>query len=110
MNHTTTTTTPAPLHEQVSRAEQARTLLEHPLLVQAFQSMKDEVIEQWQKAPAHDVAGREKLWLTLKLLDKLQGSLRQTVETGKVARKSLLQRAADEALLLARRPGARPWP
>lgn len=104
------TTAPAPLHEQVTRADEARTLLEHPLLAQAFQSMKDEVIEQWQKAPAHDVAGREKLWLTLKLLDKLQGTLRQTVETGKVARKSLLQRAADEALLLARRTGARRSP
>ena len=94
--------------EQVARAKEARSLLENPLLAEAFQSIKDEVIEQWQKAPAHDVAGREKLWLTLKLLDKLQGTLRQTVETGKVAQATLLQRAATAARDVARRTGLRP--
>lgn len=93
--------------EQVARAKDARTLLESPLLAQAFQSIKDEVIEQWQKAPAHDAAGREKLWLTLKLLDKLQGTLRHTVETGKVAQATLLQRAAATARELTQRTGVR---
>lgn len=94
--------------EQISRATEARNLLENPLLAEAFQTIKDEVIEQWQKAPAHDVAGREKLWLTLKLLDKLQGTLRQTVEQGKVAQATLLQRAAQAARELARKTGAMP--
>jgi len=93
--------------EQVARAKEARTLLENPLLAEAFQSIKNEVIEQWQKAPAHDVTGREKLWLTLKLLDKLQGTLRQTVETGKVAQATILQRAAAAARELAQRTGVR---
>ena len=93
--------------EQLARAANARSLLENPLLAEAFQTIKDEVIEQWQKAPAHDVQGREKLWLTLKLLDKLQGTLRQTVEQGKVAQQTLLQRAKTAARDLAQRTGVR---
>lgn len=82
---------------EVRRGEEARQLLEHPLLVEAFESIEKEVTEQWQNSPARDVEGREKLWLTLKLLHRLKGQLTQVVETGKVAEATLAQRAWEAA-------------
>lgn len=86
--------------EAARRGEEARQLLEHPLLAEAFQTIRDEVTEQWQSSPARDVEGREKLWLTLRLLNRLEGQLQSVVETGKVARATLLQRAKQAATSL----------
>lgn len=83
--------------EAARRGEEARQLLEHPLLAEAFQTIRNEVTEQWQSSPARDVEGREKLWLTLRLLNRLEGQLQSVVETGKVARATLLQRAKQAA-------------
>lgn len=83
--------------EAARRGEEARQLLEHPLLAEAFQTIRNEVTEQWQSSPARDVEGREKLWLTLRLLNRLEGQLQSAVETGKVARATLLQRAKQAA-------------
>lgn len=86
--------------EAARRGEEARQLLEHPLLAEAFQTIRNEVTEQWQSSPARDVEGREKLWLTLRLLNRLEGQLQSVVETGKVARATLLQRAKQAATSL----------
>lgn len=86
--------------EAARRGEEARQLLEHPLLAEAFQTIRNEVIEKWQSSPARDVEGREKLWLTLRLLNRLEGQLQSVVETGKVARATLLQRAKQAATSL----------
>lgn len=89
--------------EAARRGEEARQLLEHPLLAEAFQTIRNEVTEQWQSSPARDVEGREKLWLTLRLLNRLEGQLQSVVETGKVARATLLQRAKQAATSLMSR-------
>lgn len=83
--------------EAARRGDEARQLLEHPLLAEAFQTIRNEVTEQWQSSPARDVEGREKLWLTLRLLNRLEGQLQSVVETGKVARATLLQRVKQSA-------------
>lgn len=93
--------------EQLARAADARSLLESPLLAEIFQSMKTEVIEKWQNSPAQDEKGREKLWLTQKLISQVQGTLYLMVEQGKVAQQTLLQRAAAAARDLAQRTGVR---
>lgn len=83
--------------EAARRGEEARQLLEHPLLAEAFQTIRNEVIEKWQSSPARDVEGREELWKTLRTVNKLEGQLQSVVETGKVARATLLQRAKQAA-------------
>lgn len=89
--------------EQARRGEEARQLLEHPLLVEAFQTIEQEVTQAWQTSPARDVDGRENLWLQLKLLRKLQGQLELVMETGKSAKATLAQRAAEAALETGRK-------
>lgn len=86
--------------EAARRGEEARQLLEHPLLAEAFHTIREEVTKQWENSPVRDVEGREKLWLTLRLLSRLEGQLQLMVETGKVARASLLQRVKQAATSL----------
>lgn len=92
-----------PEHE-VQRADRARQLLEDELLVEAFQTIEQELTNAWQSSPARDIEGRESLWLQLKLLRLVRSKLETVVETGKVAQASLLQRAR-EAAAQAFRPG-----
>lgn len=87
----------------VQRAEEAKQLLANPLFAEAFAAIREEVIEQWTNSKATEEAGREKLWLTLKLLDRLQSQITQVVHTGKVAQASLLQRAKEAALKTGQR-------
>jgi len=93
--------------EQLARAADARSLLENPLLAEIFQTMKDEVTKQWQESKAPDDKGREKLWLTQKVISQVEGTLFLMVEQGKVAQATLAQRAKAAALELARRTGVR---
>jgi hypothetical protein len=77
---------------EIARGERAQQVLREPLLQEAFTEIERELIEQWQNSPVRDVEGREKLYLTLRCLQKLQGHLVSVVETGKVAQATLAQR------------------
>lgn len=88
---------------EARRGEEARQLLEHPLLIEAFEVIEKEVTEQWQTSPARDVEGREKLWLSLKLLQRVRKQLEHVIETGQVAKATLAQQAVEEALRIGRK-------
>ncbi len=80
------------LELQAQRGEQAAKLLEHPLLVEAFDLIEQDIQSKWTNSPARDVDGRESLWTQLRLLHRLRAEIQQVAETGKVARATLLQR------------------
>lgn len=67
------------------RGRQATELLEHPLMKEAFSTIRQEFTQAWQSSPARDQEGRERLWHLLKLTDRLEGFLTETVTTGKMA-------------------------
>ena len=79
--------------EEFQRAEEAARLLAHPLLAEAFEVIEKEVIERWTQSPSADQAGREKLWLSLKLLHRVKLHLETMVQSGKLAEATLKQRA-----------------
>lgn len=83
------------LEEQARRGEQAAKLMEHPLLVEAFDLIEQDIRDKWADSPARDVEGREHLWTQLRLLRRLKGQIQFVAESGKVAKQSLLQRAAQ---------------
>lgn len=80
------------LEREISRGNQAQELLEHPLMVEALQTMRSRITEQWESSPARDKEGRESLWTMLKLLGNLEGHLKEVLETGKLARLQLEQK------------------
>lgn len=80
---------------EIVRGERAAQLLQEPLLVEAFETLQKELTDQWQKSPVRDVEGREKLYLSLLCLQRVQGQLATVLETGKVAKATLAQRAGQ---------------
>lgn len=76
----------------ILRGRDALALMQHPLLVEAFEAVESEVMTQWKNSPARDEAGREKLWLSLKLLHRVRSQLENVVQTGQVAEATLAQR------------------
>ncbi len=86
-------------HQDLSRAAQARELLEHPLLVEALEAFEKEVIAEWKKSPARDQEGRERLFLMLKASDKFRSCLESMVTTGKLigVRSSAIDRIKEAA-------------
>jgi len=86
------------LDDEIRRGDQADLLLQNPLLVEAFQSIEQELTESWIQSPQRDVEGREKIHLSMCLLRKLRAQIQEVAETGKIARhQSILQQAKDKA-------------
>jgi hypothetical protein len=77
------------LEQRVYDGDQARLVLENEAFSQAFEDIKQELIEQWTNSPARDDTGREKLYQLLKLAQKLEATLRTSLETGQLARAEL---------------------
>jgi hypothetical protein len=77
------------LNQRIYAADQAKLVLENEAFQQAFEDIKQELTEQWKTSPARDQDGREKLWLMIKLLDKLHLCLQSSLDSGKLAAKEL---------------------
>jgi hypothetical protein len=70
--------------QEVRRGEQARRLLEDPLLNEAFDTVETSLRDGWAATQPDQVAERERLWLMLKLLGRLKGHLSEVIETGRL--------------------------
>lgn len=81
------------LEDQMSRGDEAARLLENPVLTEAFTALEQEYTNLWKQTKASDEAAREKLWLSIRQLQMVQAHLHSAIQTGKVARATLAQRA-----------------
>ena len=75
--------------QRAYNGDRAREVLENEAYQQVFTDYRTEITEQWTKSPARDAEGREKLWLILSMLNKLEAMLKTTLDTGKLARLDL---------------------
>lgn len=71
------------------RGERAQAILEDALFVEAHAAIRDRLIAEWEAAPARDAEGRERLWMMVKLLERVRGHMQEVMTTGKLAAKSL---------------------
>jgi hypothetical protein len=83
--------TESQLYAEIHRAEQARELLEHPLMQEAFNNIETTIIERWTTLATTDMAirdteGREKLWQMMQAVQGFRAQLRSVLETGQMAR------------------------
>lgn len=82
-------------------ANRAREVLENEAYTEALTLIKTEIETQWRTSPARDTDGRERLWVMLSLLTKLQATLETTMQSGKLAaadikhKQTMAQRAND---------------
>ena len=73
------------LEDEQRRGRAADQLLENPLLIEAFATIEKELQDAWTESKAKDEAGREKLWLMLKLLGRVKAHVQQVSLTGQMA-------------------------
>jgi len=73
------------LEQESRRGEQARRLLEDPLLQEAFASVDRALREAWAATQDDATAERERLWLMLKLLGRVRIHVVDVLQTGKLA-------------------------
>lgn len=76
---------------EISRGQQAGAVLDNPIYREAIDGLRDQLRGEWEASPARDTEGREKLWLAVNLLTKLEAHLAQTMQTGQMARMQLDQ-------------------
>jgi hypothetical protein len=77
------------LDDEMRRGRDAERLLEEPLYVEAKAAIRKELIAEWEAAPARDTEGRERIWLMLKMLAKIEANIASHITTGKLASKQL---------------------
>jgi hypothetical protein len=73
------------LEEELRRAQQAKELLEHPLLIEVFDVLRRQVLDTWKNSAVRDAEGRERLFMAIRMVEQVEGLLREYVTTGKFA-------------------------
>ena len=68
------------------RELRAKNLLENELLTEAFETLRIELLGQWEQSGSHNIDQRESIWLAVRLLEKIRGHIKSIVETGHMAK------------------------
>ena len=68
------------------REEHAKRLLNDELLQEAFDTLREELMNRWSHSGSTDLEARESVWLAIRLLEKIDGHLKSIVETGHMAK------------------------
>jgi hypothetical protein len=68
------------------RGRRARSLIEDPLLNEAFDTLKEDLMNRWNHSGSTDLEARESIWLAMRLLDRIHGHINSIVETGHMAK------------------------
>jgi hypothetical protein len=90
--------------QELQRAEQARQVMETPLVRETLELMEREIVEAWIACPARDTEGRDWLWRQIVSTRKFKDTLRGVMESGKLAQARLKEKQtlAERALNLVR--------
>ena len=68
------------------REEKANRILTDPLYQEAFDTLKEDLMNRWTHSGSTDLEAREAIWLAIRLLDKIDGHIKSIVETGHMAK------------------------
>ena len=68
------------------RERRAQSLINDPLLNEAFDVLKEDLMNRWSHSGSTDLEARESIWLAMRLLDRIHGHINSIVETGYMAK------------------------
>jgi hypothetical protein len=88
-------------HREIDRERLAREVAENPVFREAIDGLRDQLRAEWEQSPARDTEGRERLWLAVNLLSKIESHLSTVMQTGKMARLQLSQEQSKSERLKA---------
>ena len=64
------------------KERRAHSLINDPLLKDAFDVLKEDLMNRWQHSGSTDLEARESIWLAMRLLDRINAHIKSIVETG----------------------------
>jgi len=64
------------------REERAKNLLSNELFNEAFEVIRQDLMNRWSASGSTELEARESIWLAMRLLDRLYGHITSIVETG----------------------------
>ena len=64
------------------REEKANRILTDPLYQEAFDVLKEDLMNRWSHSGSTDLEARESIWLAIRLLDRIHGHIQSIVDTG----------------------------
>ena len=68
------------------RERRAHSLINDPLLSEAFDVLKEDLMNRWTHSGSTDLEARESIWLAMRLLDRIHGHINSIIETGHMAK------------------------
>ena len=68
------------------REEHANRILTDPLYQEAFDVIKEDIMNRWSTSGSTELEARESIWLAMRLLDRIDGHLTSIIETGHMAK------------------------
>ena len=68
--------------DQEQRERRAQTLIDDELLNEAFEVLKEDLMNRWDHSGSTDLEARESIWLVMRLLDRIHGHINSIIETG----------------------------
>lgn len=75
--------------KEVSRGDKAKAVVENELFQEATKEIKDKVFRSWVNSDGGSIEDRERLWLTYKIVGKVEKYLNDIVRTGRMAQDAL---------------------
>ena len=73
--------------QEITRANKAKQILEEPLLVEAVQTVRTELMNEWLNSDDKNSEQRENIWKMRRMLEVILIQLQSVMETGKLAKK-----------------------
>ena len=68
------------------REEHANRILTDPLYQEAFNVIKQDLMNRWEHSGSTELEARESIWLAMRLLDRIRSHLHSIIETGEMAK------------------------
>lgn len=86
------------LYEEVSRGQEAKDILEKPLIQEFLTTIRDNLRNEFENSKALDKEGREEVWRMLKVVNEFERHFISIITTGEMAKQqlNLLERTKEK--------------
>lgn len=72
--------------QEINRGHEAERIMSEPLVIEAFKRTEEGLVEALKRADLRDQKLEHEIVLSLQLLNRVKGYLRDVIDTGKMAR------------------------
>lgn len=89
--------------QEIREGMDAAQVLESPAFQKAFASLEQELLQSWQMTGVKAQEDRERLYLMIKLLQKVKTNLESLMATGVMQKRRLMELEKEKSLLSSTR-------